>query len=413
MSNPRVSLIVQPGDSFFPIVEAIDSARSSINITIFRLDDPVIRKALREAVARGVHVRALIAKFARGWEKENKKLLKELAKAGIETKQPAANSPKKRYHHKILTVDESRSLVLTFNPTRENLHYTRDFGVVMYDGAVTRELARLFDADWADKAFDADHRLPLAISPINSRDRVMAFLDAARRSIHISDAKVEDRRVLELLKDKAASGVEVRVLGSKASIHARGSRIEYRQITRFKMHAKCTVVDGERAFIASMNLRSVSLDARREVGVLVDDAKAVAEIEHVFESDWTQKSAARQTLKTRAPGDSASHGARPHHAARASTFALLSRTDVLSRFPLTPGANSIGRSSSNDIVITHPSVSRSHARVVINGGSYELEDLGSQNGTFLNGRPVTGTAALHLGDIIGIAQSDEFRFLEV
>ncbi|HQR37067.1 MAG TPA: phospholipase D-like domain-containing protein [Blastocatellia bacterium] len=412
MSKSKVSLIVQPGDSFFPIVEAIDAARQSINITIFRLDDPVIQKALHEAVARGVKVRALIAKFARGWEKENKKLLKDLAKSGIETKQPTVDSAKKRYHYKILTVDEARSLILTFNPTRENLHYTRDYGVVMYDPAVTCELARLFDADWFEKDFSVDNTLPLAISPYNSRSRLTDFLDSATRSIHISDAKVEDRKILDLLKLKAKGGVEVRVLGSKPSIAERGSQIEYRQITRFKMHAKCTVVDSERAFIASMNMRPVSLDARREVGILIDDPKAIAEIEHVFDSDWSQKRAAQQTMKTQIPG-AVAKAAAAGAVGKASNFALLSRTDALSRFPLVDGENSIGRSSTNDIVIAHPSVSRAHACIHINGGAFVLEDLGSQNGTFLNGDAVEGKVPLHTGDIVGIAQSDEFRFLEV
>src|SRR3954453_6026547 len=109
MSTTNQSLIVQPGDSFFPIVEAIDSARSSLNLTIFRMDDPVIRKALSEAAARGVRVRALIATSPRGWVKENKRLLKELRKSGVQTKQPEGDSPKTRYHYKLLTVDDAVS----------------------------------------------------------------------------------------------------------------------------------------------------------------------------------------------------------------------------------------------------------------------------------------------------------------
>ncbi|MEN3334165.1 MAG: cardiolipin synthase, partial [Blastocatellia bacterium] len=39
----NLSLIIQPGDSFFPIVDAIDSATQSIKMTIFRMDDPIVR----------------------------------------------------------------------------------------------------------------------------------------------------------------------------------------------------------------------------------------------------------------------------------------------------------------------------------------------------------------------------------
>ncbi|MGH9826798.1 MAG: hypothetical protein ACREDR_26520, partial [Blastocatellia bacterium] len=56
----NLALIIQPGDSFFPIVDAIDKATRSINMTIFRMDDPIVRTALTNAVGRGVKVRALI-----------------------------------------------------------------------------------------------------------------------------------------------------------------------------------------------------------------------------------------------------------------------------------------------------------------------------------------------------------------
>jgi phosphatidylserine/phosphatidylglycerophosphate/cardiolipin synthase-like enzyme len=413
MSHTKVTLIVQPGDSFFPIVEAIDAARTSINLTIFRMDDPVVQQALLEAAARGVRVRALVATNPRGWVKENKKLLKELGKRGVETKNPAADTVKKRYHYKILTVDADQSLVLTFNPTRENLHYTRDYGVVVRDPLVTAELNRLFDADWNDTPFEASPAAPLAISPYNSRDKVTEFLGSATRSIHISDAKLRDKQVLGLLREKAASGVDVRVLGMEPAYRDRGTPIQYRQITRFKMHAKCTVVDSERAFIGSMNLRAVALDKRREVGIFVDDAKAIAQLEHVFSSDWEQKSGSLETLKTQIPGVAVPTPVPEEPPMPTSDYALLSRTDALSRFPLFPGENAIGRSSSNDVVISHPSVSRSHAKIVINGERPVLVDLESQNGTYLNGAPVTGAVPLKPGDIIGIAQSDEFRFIEV
>ncbi len=52
-------------------------------------------------------------------------------------------------------------------------------------------------------------------------------------------------------------------------------------------------------------------------------------------------------------------------------------------YPLPPtGRLTLGRASSNDVRIEHPSVSRSHLQLTIDGGVY-VEDLGSSNGTFL------------------------------
>ena len=161
----KISLIVQPGDSFFPIVRAIDKAERSIKLTVFRMDDPIIQRALIEAQARRVRIRILIASSARGWEEKNQKLLKDVRKAGISTKEPSGDRKKARYHYKVMTLDDSVAMVFTFNPTRENLHYTRDFGVELYDPNVTSEINRLFDADWDDVSFNPDPESPLLISP--------------------------------------------------------------------------------------------------------------------------------------------------------------------------------------------------------------------------------------------------------
>jgi polyphosphate kinase len=199
----KVSLIVQPGDSFFPIVTAIDRAEHSINLTVFRMDDPIIQKALAEAHNRRVRIRVLIASSARGWEEKNRKLLKDAKKLGISTKEPSGDSKRARYHYKIMTVDNSASLIFTFNPTRENLHYTRDFGLELYDPRVASEINRLFDADWDDISFTPDPDSPLLISPFNSRAKMTELLASAEKSIHIADAKLEDPAIVRQLVDKA------------------------------------------------------------------------------------------------------------------------------------------------------------------------------------------------------------------
>jgi DNA-binding winged helix-turn-helix (wHTH) protein len=58
----------------------------------------------------------------------------------------------------------------------------------------------------------------------------------------------------------------------------------------------------------------------------------------------------------------------------------------------------LGRSLDADIRFDVPGVSRRHARIVVDGEHVALEDLGSQNGTFLRGERITGRATLADGD---------------
>ena len=65
----------------------------------------------------------------------------------------------------------------------------------------------------------------------------------------------------------------------------------------------------------------------------------------------------------------------------------------------------IGRSSSSDLPLADRFLSRHHARIVRDGERYLVEDLGSRNGTLLNGSPVATPTPLSPGDVIRISGS--------
>ena len=73
--------------------------------------------------------------------------------------------------------------------------------------------------------------------------------------------------------------------------------------------------------------------------------------------------------------------------------------------PLGPGLTTIGRSSDNDVVIDSLLVSRRHARLDCTGGRCAVEDLGSANGLFVNGKRVSH-AVLNPGDRLRLGDVD-------
>jgi len=79
---------------------------------------------------------------------------------------------------------------------------------------------------------------------------------------------------------------------------------------------------------------------------------------------------------------------------------------------LSQGPNVIGRTPDADISIDRTEVSRCHARIVVAGTSATIEDLGSKNGTYLNGQRLKQPALLANGDEIWIGRSvARLRFL--
>lgn len=70
----------------------------------------------------------------------------------------------------------------------------------------------------------------------------------------------------------------------------------------------------------------------------------------------------------------------------------------------------IGRGNQNNIIIKDPYISKRHLKIVKDEGDYYLEDLGSVNGTFVNGDKIMDVVKLKNGDRIRLGQV-EFLFV--
>ena len=73
-------------------------------------------------------------------------------------------------------------------------------------------------------------------------------------------------------------------------------------------------------------------------------------------------------------------------------------------FPLEGDQLIIGRDSSNGVAINDAEISRKHSRLSFQGGKYVLEDLGSTNGTFVNGQRLAGPVVLKPGDVVSLGE---------
>ena len=282
-------LIIQPDAGVAPIVKAIRGARRRIDICIFRFDQLEVEKALAEAVQkRGVIVRALIAHTNRGGEAKLRKLEQRLLDAGLTVTRTA--DALLRYHGKFLIADDMLH-VFAFNLTKLDIGKSRSFGLSTRDKRTVQEAVKLFEADLARNPYQPA-RSNLVVSPETSRAMLTAFIKGAKKELAIYDEKISDPAMSKLLKDLAASGVRVRVLGK---LKGPDGAVVERSFKNGRLHVRAIIRDGTRAFVGSQSLRTLELEKRREVGLLINNPAVTRKLMQVFEADW--EASAKDTKK--------------------------------------------------------------------------------------------------------------------
>lgn len=286
-----MKLIVQPESGVTPLVSGVRAAKSRVEIIIFRFDLKELQRALELAVARGVYVHALIAHTNRGGEKRLRKLELALLKAGVMVSRTGDDLL--RYHGKMMIIDRTTLYALGFNCTHLDIAKSRSIGVVTRHQQLVQEAVKLFEADAGRQVYVPGYEA-LVVSPENSRAQLAALIKGARSQLLIYDPKINDRQMIRLLQDRVKAGVDVRVLGKMGE---KGSGLRAEKLPKLRLHVRAILRDGRDLFVGSQSLRSLELDKRREVGVIVRDRQTTVRFAELFEEDWSTTSLAKEEKK--------------------------------------------------------------------------------------------------------------------
>ena len=104
--------------------------------------------------------------------------------------------------------------------------------------------------------------------------------------------------MVRVLADRVRAGVDVRIIG-KASPRI---GVPALRCPAHRLHVRAIIRDGARAFLGSQSLRTLELDKRREIGVLITERAAVRGMLAVFDADWKLASAAAKVVDRRGAG---------------------------------------------------------------------------------------------------------------
>ena len=293
-----LKLIIEPADGVAPLLALIKSAKRSVEIAIFRFDRRDIETALKAAAERGVKVTALIAFANRGGEQRLRKLELRCLEAGIIVAR--TSNDLSRYHDKFILIDRRTLYLLSFNFTHMDIDHSRGFAIATTQPSWVREAARLFRADCTRSKYTPKTET-FVVSPANSRRVLETFLRKAKTQLLIYDPKISDKEMLRLLQGRAKAGVEIKIIGSVSG----RTQFDVHKLGDQRLHTRTIIRDRRQAFVGSQSLRAAELDSRRELGLIVHDAKTVKLLVDTFESDWGNGNGKKESARSKPTGKSA------------------------------------------------------------------------------------------------------------
>lgn len=294
-TTPRtvaVEVAPLPDADVTPFVRAFDGARKSIDVLIYRMGAGPITDSLVGAARRGVDVRIIID-HAR--TRADEAAARRLSSAGATVRWGDTKFP--YMHAKTAVVDGKTALITSSNFPSDYFERERNFVAIDRDPTDVADLETVFEADWAGKT----PQLPctrLVLAPVNARARIVDLVDSAKRELLVESMQLSDKSVRAAIKRAAGRGVSVRVIladtkwieTNKAAIEDLATaNITAREMSSLDVHVKSIIVDGEQGLVGSANFSFTSLSSNREVGLVTDDAPAVATMKRTFESDWSRR----------------------------------------------------------------------------------------------------------------------------
>jgi phosphatidylserine/phosphatidylglycerophosphate/cardiolipin synthase-like enzyme len=299
----EVKLFPMPDSSAAPIVDSINRAKESVDVSIYLFTEPKVLESLKQAAARGVQVRVMLEPQVVGQKDANKPIENELRAAGIEVKTtPEKYSEGNKVDHaKFMVIDKKELLFGTGNLVKSGLgegdpnFHNRDFWVRDTRAQSVNEAGALFDADWERRDTTGIDFKNLVVTPDNASQKLFDFIDGAKEKLYVYNQSITDQPMIDRLIAAKQRGVDVKVMigaprGStdkaiqtKAKLEAAGIDVAYYRKYE-TLHAKAMVADNK-AYIGSQNFTSGGLYNNREFGEITDSPGVVKDLTNIFIND--------------------------------------------------------------------------------------------------------------------------------
>ncbi len=293
------SLIVEPAQGLTAIYDLVDSAKRTIDVTMYELDDTAFEQYLVKQAAAGVTVRVIL-------DKNREESSNQAAYAYLNANGVAAHWANPKYtatHQKTITVDAgysgAQTAIMTLNLTPRYYPDTRDFAILSNDASDIAAVATTFEADFNGAAIAPPVGDSLVWSPTNSQAAMVGLIDSAQYTLLVENEEMSDKAIVDALVSAAQRGVNVQVvMNASATYTSEWKRIvavggdisTYASTAPLYIHAKAILADygypAGSVFVGSENFSVYSLTKNRELGLIIDDAPIMRSLAAIMTSDF-------------------------------------------------------------------------------------------------------------------------------
>lgn len=193
--------------------------------------------------------------------------------------------------------------------------------------------------------------------------------------------------------------------GSTNGTYVHGARVQQTELVPGTPVHLGNATDGPRLNPSAAQAQQPAYQAPAQQQAYQAQGQAPAQQQPQQQPAWDQQP--QQPYVPQQQGGGAGGGVPAQQAAAAPGYAGDHRSPTTFHQIAVGRVMRIGRALENELVVSDLQVSRHHAEFRSTGGRFEIHDLGSHNGTYVNGQPLpkSGTALLGPNDIVGVGHS--------
>ncbi len=295
-SSTKYHLVTEPTDAYQQIYSLINSASSTLDMTMYELTDTKAEDDLVADAKRGVTVRVILD--VNREKTHNTPAFNYLSSNGVHVVWAATKYA--ATHQKTITVDKVESAIMSGNLTSQYYATSRDFAILDTNLVDVGAIEKVFNADYTGATITPGDGDNLTWSPTDSQATLLSVINSATKTLQVENEEMADTAITNALVAQAKKGVNVSITMTANSsydsafdqLKAAGAHVRLypNNSTALYIHAKVILADSalttHESYIGSINFSDYSLNKNRELGFITHDDTITSGLAAALTSDF-------------------------------------------------------------------------------------------------------------------------------